>query len=61
MERLTVTTVIAFCIGMFISGIVSFFVCACIVAGERSDTQKAWEDGYTEGYNDGLNGEESAV
>lgn len=61
MEQITASTAIAFCIGMFISGIVSFLVCSCIVAEQRYDAQKVWEDGYTAGYTDGTKGEVSAV
>ena len=61
MEQITASTAIAFCIGMFISGIVSFLVCSCIVVEERSDKQKVWEDGYTAGYTDGAKGEVSAI
>jgi hypothetical protein len=61
MEQITALTAIAFCIGMFISGIVSFLVCSCIVAEQRYDAQKVWADGYTEGYTDGVKGEVSAI
>lgn len=48
------TTVIAFVVGIVLGGVVSFFVCACIVAEDRYETRKAWEDGYTAGYTDGI-------
>lgn len=50
------TTVVAFIVGMKLSGIVVFFVCACIVAEHRYDARKVWEDGYTAGYTDGIKG-----
>ena len=61
MEQITASTAIAFCIGMVISGIVSFLVCSCIVAEERYDKTKVWADGYTAGYTDGAKEEVSAV
>ena len=61
MEQITASTAIAFFIGMVISGIVSFLVCSCIVAEERSDAQKVWENGYIAGYTDGNKGKECAI
>ena len=54
-------TAIAFVIGMVISGIVCFFAAACIVAGERGDVQRAYDDGYTQGYKDGLEGKHVSI
>ena len=54
-------TAIAFVIGMVISGIVCFFVAACIVAEERGGAQKAYDEGYTQGYKDGLEGKHVSI
>ena len=53
--EITAITAIVFIIGMALSGIVSFFICACFVAEERQKNTTAWDDGYTQGYIDGLN------
>ena len=47
-------TAIAFIIGLFIGGVVCFFVSSCICLKKTYDKQKTYDEGYTAGYQAGL-------
>lgn len=44
-------TIIAFLLGLFIGGVVSFFVASCILVEHKWDRQKVYDEGYTAGFN----------
>ena len=47
-------TAIAFIIGLFVGGVVCFFVVSCIFIEKAHDKQKTYDEGYTDGYKAGL-------